>query len=396
MTARPLGLNLRDIKESLIALVIGTVAAIFAGIFLGKAEELLLILPGLIILIPGALNTRGAIFAALGSRLSSGMHLGVITKFYIKNMAVTKNIYATTTLNISLSIILGIFAWVISYFLNIHSISVFHFIFISVIGGVLSGLILLFITFAISFKSYKRGWDPDNITSPIITTSGDLITVPSIIFAGVAALYLPFIEVISALIIIIVLIEFVLLFVLNRRHKEIVKQSFFILLISGFLSSLAGVFVQVNLHYFIAFPILLVIFPAFIAIGGNIGNIFAARTSTRLHLGLKGGFLSNFKIEGLSSYILCIIIFPFISLVAFLATNHVSIIATEFFMTTVFIAISGIIVTAFVLVVSSIMAYFSYRFDLDPDNVIIPIVTGSADFIGIIVLISVLHGFGFV
>jgi mgtE-like transporter len=54
---------------------------------------------------------------------------------------------------------------------------------ISVIAGVISNLIMLPITMFISFKSFQHGWDPDNITSPIIAAFGDLFTLPAIIMS---------------------------------------------------------------------------------------------------------------------------------------------------------------------------------------------------------------------
>jgi len=75
----------KSLKQSIIVLLISSITAIIAGLFLGYSKEILLILPGLIILLPGAIDMRGSIFAALGSRLSSSLHLGLVERFNIKN-----------------------------------------------------------------------------------------------------------------------------------------------------------------------------------------------------------------------------------------------------------------------------------------------------------------------
>src|SRR3989344_6173932 len=109
-----LGGELGSLKESFIALVLSALAAVFAGLFLGRYDEFLLLIPGLIMLIPGSTNMRGAIFAALGSRLGSSMHLGTIDKLTLRSTALRNNIYSSITLNLSLSLTLGIIAWALS------------------------------------------------------------------------------------------------------------------------------------------------------------------------------------------------------------------------------------------------------------------------------------------
>jgi mgtE-like transporter len=61
---------------------------------------------------------------------------------------------------------------------------------ISVLGGIFSGALLLPATILISIKSYENGWDPDNVTTPLIAASGDLFTIPSILLACIYMLWI--------------------------------------------------------------------------------------------------------------------------------------------------------------------------------------------------------------
>jgi len=54
---------------------------------------------------------------------------------------------------------------------------------IAVFAGFLSGLILALLTVFVAVKSYARGWDPDNITSPTMATIGDFVTIACIYLA---------------------------------------------------------------------------------------------------------------------------------------------------------------------------------------------------------------------
>jgi mgtE-like transporter len=67
------------IKESLIALLICAIGDLCAGIILGKMTFFLEAFPGLLVIIPGAIGMRGNIFGSFASRLSTNLHIGIIS-----------------------------------------------------------------------------------------------------------------------------------------------------------------------------------------------------------------------------------------------------------------------------------------------------------------------------
>src|SRR3989338_3960895 len=97
--------GLQTVRESLIVLLLSTTTAIAAGLFLSKSQDLILLVPEIIILLPGALSMRGAIYGALGARIGSALHLGNIESFSLSNTTVRRNIYSTITQNIVDSVI---------------------------------------------------------------------------------------------------------------------------------------------------------------------------------------------------------------------------------------------------------------------------------------------------
>jgi len=58
----------KTLREGYGAIILSIITDILAGVFLGKSHEILQWMPGLIILIPGAIGLRGNIFGSLGSR----------------------------------------------------------------------------------------------------------------------------------------------------------------------------------------------------------------------------------------------------------------------------------------------------------------------------------------
>nr|WP_243687656.1 hypothetical protein [Methanobacterium formicicum] len=69
----------RVLGETFTALFICAIGDLIAGILLSGMTNTLEILPGLLVLIPGAIGMRGNIFGALGSRLGSNLHIGTLT-----------------------------------------------------------------------------------------------------------------------------------------------------------------------------------------------------------------------------------------------------------------------------------------------------------------------------
>lgn len=173
------------VKEGLIALLICALGDLVAGIILGKMTFFLKMFPGLLVLIPGAIGMRGNIFGSFASRLSTNLHIGIISPKFELSDDLNHNIFASFVLTLFLSLFLAIVAKGLCLLFNFESISIFDFVIISVLAGIISNIIMLPITMFISFKSFKHGWDPDNVTTPIIAAFGDLFTLPAIIISKI-------------------------------------------------------------------------------------------------------------------------------------------------------------------------------------------------------------------
>ena len=85
--------NKRILKESLIALLICAIGDLIAGIILGKMTIFLKTFPGLLVIIPGAIGMRGNIFGSLASRLSTNLHIGIISPEFKSSEQINYNIF---------------------------------------------------------------------------------------------------------------------------------------------------------------------------------------------------------------------------------------------------------------------------------------------------------------
>ena len=384
------------IKEGLIALLICAVGDLIAGIVLGKMTFFLEAFPGLLVVIPGAIGMRGNIFGSFASRLSTSLHIGLIAPHFEFSEDLDNNIFASFVLTLVLSIFLGIVAKLFCILLHYESIALMDFILICTIAGLISNLIMLPITMLISFKSFENGWDPDNITSPIIAGFGDLFTLPAII-ASIFVLQalnvnLMIKNIVFVILVIVILVGFIHCYRLSDETKTILKQSTPTLLLCSFLGGSAGGILNSSVETLLTNPSLITLIPLFSGECGSLISILGARLSSGLHSGLveplsrpTGIALHNFGI----CYILAIIVFPLIGILAEASTISVGTIGVGFDKIIPISTLSGLILVSIMIFVVYYISITSYNNNLDPDNIVIPISTSVTDSISSLILISI-------
>ncbi len=164
------------LKQSLPLIIMCGLGAIVAGSTLGLMTDLFQKIPGLLVVIPAIIAMRGNISTALGSRLGSAYHLGLIDKDNLWNTDLKQNILGSLTLSLTMSFIIGLLAYISSVILGANP-NALTLISIVLLAGLLSAFILTLMTIIIIFFVFKRGWDPDNITGPALATFGDIVTI---------------------------------------------------------------------------------------------------------------------------------------------------------------------------------------------------------------------------
>ena len=384
------------IKEGLIALLICAIGDLTAGIVLGKMTIFLETFPGLLVVIPGAIGMRGNIFGSFASRLSTNLHIGLISPEFEFSDDLNYNIFSSFVLTLVLSIFLGIVAKIFCILLHYPSMELIDFILICTIAGIISNLIMLPITMFVSFKSYEHGWDPDNITSPIIAAFGDLFTLPAIIVSIfiLKLLDVNFIikDIVLVIILVSVLISFVYCYRLSDETRTILRQSTPILLLCSFLGGSAGGILNSSVETLLTNPSLLTLIPLFSGESGSLISILGARLSSGLHSGLveplskpEGEALHNFAI----CYILAIIVFPLIGLLAESSSIIFGTIGVGFDKIISISTLSGLILVTIMVFLVYYISTISYNHNLDPDNIVIPVSTSVTDSISSLILISV-------
>ncbi|HOC84764.1 MAG TPA: magnesium transporter, partial [Methanoculleus sp.] len=181
----------RLILTGLGALLVSAAVSSVAGIYLGAAREVLMLIPGLMVLLPSIIDMRGNIAGVLASRLSSSMHLGVFSIDFEEGSVLGDNIRASFVITVLIAFVLGIFAYLASLLSGLPTVGVTDLVLISVTSGIVSGLVVMGITVVIALASYRYGLDLDMIAAPTVTTSGDIVTLPILMLSAVFVINLP-------------------------------------------------------------------------------------------------------------------------------------------------------------------------------------------------------------
>lgn len=381
-----------NFQQSMAALLVCSVTALAAGLTLGYMTGTLERLPGLIVLVPAAIGMRGNIFGALGSRLGTAIHTGQFDGHLERRNLAGQNVSASAALTLFISMALAVLAKEVARLFGVETIPLSHYITVSVVGGLISSVVILVITLAVAKHSVSKGWDMDNVAAPVVTAAGDLVTLPSL-WAATALLPVSRVpQLVTTLSLGATVWTAIYLLRAKRMavFKKIVRQGLGILVLAAFIDVIAGLTIDRRLEHFVAFPGLLVLFPTFLADAGALGAILSARLASKLHL----GSIAPRKIPGLKSaedialtYVLGIPVFLLIGVggtaVSLLAGFAIPGLGQMMALT----MLAGLIATTGAVFVAYYAAVASYHFGLDPDSYGIPAVTSSMDLFGTVALI---------
>ncbi|MBI2507866.1 magnesium transporter [Candidatus Woesearchaeota archaeon] len=161
----------RDFSEILSSQLVALTGGVIAGTLLAIFTDKLFLLPGFLILLPGFLELKGAIAGSMAARLGTELHTKKI-KASGKSKLVTENEEASFILIFFVSLILGIFTYLLTYYLFGSNNP--RLILIPLVASIISSILLFPLTVKLTLWIYRNHKDPDNVMGPYITSIGDI------------------------------------------------------------------------------------------------------------------------------------------------------------------------------------------------------------------------------
>ncbi len=376
-------LDVKLIRETLTAMLIALVADSLAGYAMNLSVDVFVAIPGLLMMIPALIDMRGNIYGAFISRLSSSLHLGEVES--LSDEKVKIGVATTKSLAYSAAMVIGLVVggyigfstgrWELVVFLPA----------VILVTHLFTASILTPLTAYIGVKTFQKGWNPDNVGVPLISSVGDVV---SVVFIVLVALFLIPLYPYPLLVSVIVALVGVYLLLLLRRvmgsrdGRKVYGQSMPVLIAIAMMELITGGMWEAN-----KIALILLLLPPMLETLGNLGSVFSSRLTSFIYLGFvepsaipRGRHMRR---EILSVFVLALIIYSIIS--AFVLAVTFEIRAIVMVWLSAAISLTVLVLIAYYLTVGSL------KMKLDPDNVVVPVITTLADIVGTFSLIAVYH-----
>ena len=387
------------VRQGFVAVTIASLTSLIAGLALAGMDHRIAAVQGLFVLIPASIGMRGNIFGGLAARLGTSIHSGLFEVSFNRRSLLGQNIYSATLLTIATSVTIGVLARAIAALLGIDTISVWDFIVIALVGGVLSSVVVLVVTILLSVTSFRRNWDLDSVGAPLITAIGDVVTLPCLFLASFIVEIELVADIAGALGLIGAVVSIVHGWTTGMElARRIVRESFPVLAIAIVLDILAGTVVQPRIeNVFLTFPALLMVLPGFLENTGALGGMLSARLGSKLHLGAirpRARPDAVALLDGSIVFALGVTVYLLLALSILGLSEIIGVAHPGPLRFIAMIMTGGLLATSLASIIGYYAATITYRFGMDPDNHTIPLVTSGMDLLGVICLLIALVVWG--
>lgn len=385
----------RTLRQGLVALTLSTLAGFVAGLTLAHITGTLGELPGLIVLIPAAVGMKGTIFGAIGARLGTANVAGLLEPTLGRGGVLHRNVYVAIVTTFSSSLWLAVLARLVSAAFGAPSISIWRLATISIVGGAIGSALVLVITLGLSVLSYRRGWDLDSVSTPMVTALGDMTTLPSLFLATFLVRVDAVAVVVAAVSIAGALYATVRSYtVADAAIRRIVLEMTATILVTPILDVLAGTLLRAREDQLLLVPVLLALIPPFVSQAGALGGIFASRITSKLQIGVitpRGLPEIPAVVDAAIVSALSVAVFALIGVVGYVLGAVTRLEGMPPFETLLAgTLLAGLVVTPITIAASYYLAVVTYRFRLDPDNQGVPIITSVMDLSGVAAVLFVM------
>jgi mgtE-like transporter len=391
-----LGAERRTLRQGLVALVLSTAAAFVAGLTLGAITGTLNLLPGLLILIPASVGMRGTIFGAIGARLGTGIHAGLFEPTVRRGTLLGRNVEVGLISSILSSFYLAALAKFVAAGLGEPTISFWDLVTISVVGGVTASVIILLVTVGIALLSFRRGWDLDAVSTPMVTAIGDMVTLPTLFLAS----FIPRNDTVNAVVAVLcvglVAGAAIRAGTTARATRRILVEMAVAITLFPVLDILAGALLEARRASLELVPVVLILIPPFVSQAGALGGILSSRLTSKLQLGVitpRGRPEPPAIVDGAIVVGFGLVVFTAIGAVAAGLANLIQLgdRAGSLHPGAGIVVAGTLLAGLLVLPVTLLAGYYTgvvtTRFGLDPDNHGVPLITSLMDLTGVVAIL---------
>jgi mgtE-like transporter len=264
----------------------------------------------------------------------------------------------------------------------------------------LAGFVLIFINILVAYLGFKRNWDIDNISAPLITAAGDIVTLPMLFLAAIVVMNSPDLVIQIFAVVFVVVTAYLTYRALSNGQGEarrIFVQSSPVLIICIVLDIIAGLTIDQQLESLVALPALLVLIPPFLEDANALGGILTSRFSSLLHMGIlePNRFPGKVAMENFAIiYLFSMWVFTLVGVSTYAVALLLNLGAPPLWETVLLSITAGLVTVTALNIISYYVSVFTYRMRLDPDDHSIPLTSSAIDSVGAIALMAFIIIFG--
>ncbi len=169
--------------QSLPVLTGAVVIGVLSGQVLAAFQDRLLAVPILLALVPAVNGIGGNVGSILGARVASGLHFGGLLSNRARGFR--RDATASVILAVFTFAFLGLAAGLGRSLMGVEvPVNVGKLMLATTMAGLLLVLSMVLLVMLVGWLSYRRGWDPDNVVVPVLTTAGDTLGIIFLLFAA--------------------------------------------------------------------------------------------------------------------------------------------------------------------------------------------------------------------
>jgi len=371
--------------QALIALSFNNLS-LFAGGLISIFTPRFQAAPWILALFPPVLTIRGGIGGIFSGNLATMLHLGLVKPRIRGNTeAYVQLIRASFVITVIDTLAMGLFAFVINFLLGDATLSQFlFFLVLPPVTCVMALALSIPLTSVIAIATFRRGLDPDIVVYPILASINDIVVTAAFVASVFLVLAGGSFHALLALIFLAIMGVAGYLAYRNREVKffhQTIREGTTVVIFSSLFGSINGLFLSRMSQNLMRHPGLVVLYPALTNALGNIGSIIGSTKTTSLALGYSRSFVEDLKdnietILGIEAVALMMhLIF---GLVTFLIAKPIM--AGARVSTLLGVAVISNLFTFLPIAVFAIgIAHLAFRRGLNPDNVVIPVITSVSD-----------------
>lgn len=354
------------------------------------------IAPWILALFPPVLSVRGSIGGILSGKLATMLHMGEVEPRLTRN---TQEFYSLIQGIFVLTFIDGVGIGVLAFIVNVVSGSAtlnhfLYFMIVPVLACLITMVVATPVAHLVGIEAFKKGMDPDIILYPMMSTIDDVLL--TVCYIAVVSVVLVPGSLTAALVILLLTGAFFLVIFLRQRKatafRRILAEGAPIVILSSLLGTFSGVGLASLKDEIERHPTVLILYPALIDTLGDIGSIIGSMETTKLALGFSRSFMGVLKetlVDLISVESAAAMVHVLFGLVAFLVGQGTGLNPNLVLLVTIAI-LTNLVSFMFVSLFSIVIAAQTFKYGLDPDNFVIPLVTSVSDVIATLALITAL------